>query len=150
LSRLSALTPDNELYPELCNVASRLGVPDPRIFEHLCALLEVNETIGAVSLADFGDKQALPLLRKHIENFEPDWDSALGLMSLTEMVEAYEQLEGSVPKELKEHVLGLVSEWQDFRAAANAPAALRTVPKVGRNDPCPCGSGKKYKKCCQH
>ena len=24
----------------------------------------------------------------------------------------------------------------------------RTVEKVGRNDPCPCGSGKKYKKCC--
>ncbi|MBL8968949.1 MAG: SEC-C domain-containing protein [Myxococcales bacterium] len=21
-------------------------------------------------------------------------------------------------------------------------------PKVGRNDPCPCGSGKKFKKCC--
>jgi SEC-C motif-containing protein len=25
---------------------------------------------------------------------------------------------------------------------------VRTSPKVGRNDPCPCGSGKKYKKCC--
>ena len=25
---------------------------------------------------------------------------------------------------------------------------VRTVPKVGRNDPCPCGSGKKYKHCC--
>ena len=25
---------------------------------------------------------------------------------------------------------------------------LRPEPKVGRNDPCPCGSGKKYKKCC--
>jgi len=24
----------------------------------------------------------------------------------------------------------------------------RTQPKVGRNEPCPCGSGKKYKKCC--
>ena len=24
----------------------------------------------------------------------------------------------------------------------------RKVPKVGRNDPCPCGSGKKYKHCC--
>nr|WP_245444572.1 SEC-C metal-binding domain-containing protein [Microvirga sp. KLBC 81] len=23
-----------------------------------------------------------------------------------------------------------------------------TFGKVGRNDPCPCGSGKKYKKCC--
>lgn len=25
---------------------------------------------------------------------------------------------------------------------------LRVTPKVGRNDPCPCGSGKKYKRCC--
>jgi preprotein translocase subunit SecA len=25
---------------------------------------------------------------------------------------------------------------------------IRTGPKVGRNDPCPCGSGKKYKHCC--
>ncbi len=25
---------------------------------------------------------------------------------------------------------------------------VRTAPKVGRNDPCPCGSGKKYKNCC--
>ena len=30
--------------------------------------------------------------------------------------------------------------------AANQPA--RAKPRVGRNDPCPCGSGKKYKKCC--
>jgi preprotein translocase subunit SecA len=29
------------------------------------------------------------------------------------------------------------------------PPTQRTAPaKVGRNDPCPCGSGKKYKKCC--
>jgi uncharacterized protein YecA (UPF0149 family) len=26
----------------------------------------------------------------------------------------------------------------------------RETPKVSRNDPCPCGSGKKYKKCCLH
>ena len=25
---------------------------------------------------------------------------------------------------------------------------VREEPKIGRNDPCPCGSGKKYKKCC--
>ncbi len=25
---------------------------------------------------------------------------------------------------------------------------IKTRKKVGRNDPCPCGSGKKYKKCC--
>ena len=28
------------------------------------------------------------------------------------------------------------------------PPVRREEPKVGRNDPCPCGSGKKYKKCC--
>ena len=32
-------------------------------------------------------------------------------------------------------------------AAANEPKK-RTEPKIGRNDPCPCGSGKKYKNCC--
>ncbi len=31
--------------------------------------------------------------------------------------------------------------------AAKVKTIVRTVPKVGRNDPCPCGSGKKYKKC---
>lgn len=25
---------------------------------------------------------------------------------------------------------------------------VREAPKVGRNEPCPCGSGKKHKKCC--
>ncbi len=28
------------------------------------------------------------------------------------------------------------------------PTVKRETPKVGRNEPCPCGSGKKYKKCC--
>ena len=32
-------------------------------------------------------------------------------------------------------------------AAALAGAAVAEVPRVGRNDPCPCGSGKKYKQC---
>jgi len=32
--------------------------------------------------------------------------------------------------------------------ALSKPAPVRTGPKVGRNDPCPCGSGKKYKQCC--
>jgi ribosomal protein L7/L12 len=33
-------------------------------------------------------------------------------------------------------------------AAAPRPARPRTQPKVGRNAPCPCGSGRKYKHCC--
>ena len=34
-----------------------------------------------------------------------------------------------------------------YRVENDSPSALNT-PKVGRNDSCPCGSGKKYKKCC--
>lgn len=32
--------------------------------------------------------------------------------------------------------------------AAGVPPSMPSFGKVGRNDPCPCGSGKKYKKCC--
>ena len=32
--------------------------------------------------------------------------------------------------------------------AASKAKPVRTGPKVGRNDPCTCGSGKKYKQCC--
>lgn len=32
--------------------------------------------------------------------------------------------------------------------APKKPATVKKTEKVGRNDPCPCGSGKKYKKCC--
>lgn len=34
------------------------------------------------------------------------------------------------------------------RSRSENAQVVRTVPKVGRNDPCPCGSGKKYKYCC--
>jgi uncharacterized protein len=38
------------------------------------------------------------------------------------------------------------------RRTPGAPTATvrRSEPKVGRNDPCFCGSGKKFKKCCLH
>lgn len=34
------------------------------------------------------------------------------------------------------------------RTQGDSVTVRRTLPKVGRNDPCPCGSGKKYKQCC--
>ncbi|MCA9264725.1 MAG: DUF1186 domain-containing protein [Planctomycetales bacterium] len=50
--------------------------------------------------------------------------------------------------------------WQEFENYVDAGGSAETEPesnttvkrdeaKVGRNDPCPCGSGKKFKKCCQ-
>ncbi|MBM3851946.1 MAG: hypothetical protein FJ399_02185 [Verrucomicrobia bacterium] len=39
--------------------------------------------------------------------------------------------------------------WLFTRTLRSGPAPFRsTAPKVGRNEPCPCGSGKKFKHCC--
>jgi SEC-C motif-containing protein len=39
--------------------------------------------------------------------------------------------------------------WLYTRAVRTGPAPVKSsAPKVGRNDPCPCGSGKKFKQCC--
>ena len=35
-----------------------------------------------------------------------------------------------------------------YRKQKNSGTIRREEPKIGRNDPCPCGSGKKYKNCC--
>jgi uncharacterized protein len=49
---------------------------------------------------------------------------------------------------------GLLQAYRYFREHQKvSPSAHRSEPRrntsnVGRNDPCPCGSGKKYKKCC--
>jgi SWIM/SEC-C metal-binding protein len=36
----------------------------------------------------------------------------------------------------------------DIEKAVAAREPARAAPKIGRNDPCPCGSGKKFKRCC--
>ena len=56
---------------------------------------------------------------------------------------------------IKAHVAaGLLRAYRYFRShrqvspSAHTSDLRRNAPKVGRNDPCPCGSGKKYKRCC--
>jgi uncharacterized protein YecA (UPF0149 family) len=36
---------------------------------------------------------------------------------------------------------------ENFESVSGGPTPMMIEKKVGRNDPCPCGSGKKYKKC---
>ncbi|MFH1772180.1 MAG: preprotein translocase subunit SecA [Candidatus Omnitrophota bacterium] len=61
--------------------------------------------------------------------------------------------EGVSPLAAREFVHSRVSLVEEAKAAAIKPPEKKAVPirsgkKVGRNEPCPCGSGKKYKKCC--
>lgn len=46
------------------------------------------------------------------------------------------------------HAYWLPKRLADFEAARATRTVRREGPKVGRNDPCPCGSGRKFKQCC--
>lgn len=54
--------------------------------------------------------------------------------------------------QIPESVHAIYRYWLPFREAVYEREVAKTYqrehPKVGRNDPCPCGSGKKFKKCC--
>ena len=52
-----------------------------------------------------------------------------------------------VHAEAPELVPGEEPAGETAQVAAPAPF-VRDMPKVGRNEPCPCGSGKKFKRCC--
>ena len=41
-----------------------------------------------------------------------------------------------------------IAKAKEDRAKSPDKYRLKAAGEVGRNDPCPCGSGKKYKKCC--
>lgn len=47
---------------------------------------------------------------------------------------------------LADDVAALYAHWAEERQKPPAPA--EATPRIGRNEPCPCGSGKKYKRCC--
>ena len=48
-----------------------------------------------------------------------------------------------------EQLQNLVSSAPPPAAARRPPPSTKAAGKVGRNDKCPCGSGRKYKKCCE-
>ena len=77
-----------------------------------------------------------------------------GLLCASERVFCYGDAKvfGAKPMEQKAANSAPTVEEQD---CCNEPSCCgpqvpftRTIPKVGRNDPCPCGNGKKFKKCC--
>jgi uncharacterized protein len=49
---------------------------------------------------------------------------------------------------LPSYVRGIHDVWSDARRELVPTRTVRRAAKIGRNDPCPCGSGQKYKRCC--
>jgi preprotein translocase subunit SecA len=75
--------------------------------------------------------------------FKVRLSSAARLSSVYQISQmVHEQLAGY------DHLSQEMQAQQDATKPQKVETIRRAVPKVGRNDPCPCGSGKKYKKCC--
>jgi hypothetical protein len=79
------------------------------------------------------------------------WSNQEGLPlvpgSAERMAEIQERAVGLLPAA----VIAIDQFWKGRRKGAlpvTRPAVSGSTAKVGRNDPCPCGSGKKYKRCC--
>jgi len=72
------------------------------------------------------------------------WGTKEGWRRIDAMSDADQERER---KAIPQSVRTLHKYWLERRSPQSAPVR-RASPKVGRNDPCPCGSGKKYKHCC--
>jgi uncharacterized protein len=74
-----------------------------------------------------------------------DTDELLVDLSPGEKIEVKEEAAAN----LDMTVSAIANYWQmSASEKASLNAGIRASVKVGRNDPCPCGSGKKFKKCC--
>ena len=64
-------------------------------------------------------------------------------------VEEREQAVDEAIESLPDTVLAIAAYWRISKLEISVSADLRSLASPGRNDPCPCGSGKKFKKCCR-
>ena len=152
-----------ELRPEATGYLERFPSADIDKPENLCSS-------WAFAVADLGLSHLEPQVR---EAFEKGWISPFETTfdffqkQLRMAVEGGESpwYQNTRNTRLIKSAIDELSNWYSFSddafehkvghpASDNALSRLfdaafeRDGPKVGRNDPCPCGSGKKYKKCC--
>ena len=154
-----------ELRPEIVGYLERFPAADIDKPETLCGS-------WAFAVADLGLVHLEPQVQ---EAFEHEWispdeaDFAFFQAQLRKAVEAGQSPWFHISRNTRliESAIDELSGWYCFSdkflenearfpSSGDAMSQLfsetfeREAPKVGRNDPCPCGSGKKFKKCCLH
>ncbi len=115
---------------------------DAKWMEHLDAMDDLKDSIGLNAYAQ----------RNPITEYRIIGSDMFDEMSAEIREDTVRALLSVVPrqKEIKRVEVAKVTN-EGFVGAApekKKPVVLKKAERVGRNDPCPCGSGKKYKKCC--
>ena len=128
-----------------------LKIVDERWMDHIDAMDELKDGIG---LRAYGQKD--PVVQYRIEGFDMfDQMVADIQLNVVKILMNARKREGAPTRQESVKITGEGLESTNVSLKGSAPANekshtpyVNTEPKVGRNDPCPCGSGKKYKNCC--
>ncbi|BAI79558.1 preprotein translocase, subunit A [Deferribacter desulfuricans SSM1] len=125
-----------------------INILDNRWKEHLLNMDYLRDSVG---LRGYGQKDPLIEYKRESYNLFMDMMNRISF----EFVEflSHVQVERDEELELKQEEKNIKEERRDIFSdeqpkEEKKKPIKRATPKVGRNDPCPCGSGKKYKKCC--
>ena len=127
-----------------------LKVVDQKWMDHIDAMEELKNGIG---LRAYGQQD--PVVKYRIEGMDMFDEMVLDikhdvvklLMNLRKQEEVKREEAAQITGAALQTINGLDSEQQQVKSEINK-TVVNQGPKVGRNDPCPCGSGKKYKNCC--
>jgi hypothetical protein len=143
----------------LLNLLAR--VPDVQVRQHLCRALLVSGSLEGIAwarrLIEGGplDPAMLDLRQELLaaaEMMEVEFPEQAAWREATQNDEETRRTWYSREAPVVDNYTELVQQRRrqaDVRGAfLPAPTSLMHRERVGRNDPCPCGSGKKYKKCC--
>ena len=114
-----------------------LKVIDSRWMDHIDDMDQLREGIG---LQAYGQRD--PLVEYKFQGFDMFNDMTESIQEETVTALMHVQIEQKVEREQVAKISGTNRD-----DSANAPVR-RKSEKISRNDPCPCGSGKKYKYCC--
>jgi preprotein translocase subunit SecA len=127
-----------------------LQIVDSHWKDHLLAMDHLKEGIG---LRGYGQRDPLVEYKKESFTLFEDLmsriedDTIRFLFFLQPVMDEKQQAEERERRQRRQQML--LNQQQAAASGGTGNSQVkRDAPKVGRNDPCPCGSGKKYKKCC--
>ena len=130
-----------------------LKIVDERWMDHIDAMDELKDGIG---LQAYGQKD--PVVQYRIEGFDM-FDQMIAdiKLNVVKILMNARKREGAIERKESVKITSEGREEATLNLSENTAPASSSGPKtpyvkketeIGRNDPCPCGSGKKYKNCC--
>ena len=118
-----------------------LSCVDRRWMDHIDAMDQLRDGIG---LRAYGNKN--PITEYQIEGYDM-FDEMVHFIREDTVRRMY-QARINIPQQREEVAEPKETNLEQAKAAGGPSGPKRVQKQVGRNDPCPCGSGKKYKNCC--